>query len=387
MDRPKHILPVIVASQLMGTSLWFSGNAILGPLEEKFLLGSGAVGSITSSVQFGFIGGTLLFAFFTLADKFSPRIVFFICSLGGALANLGIYFSDSYVFLLGSRCLTGFFLAGVYPVGMKIAAGWHDHDLGKAIGYLVGALVIGTALPHLLKGLGQQLPWEMVIVTVSGVAALGGLLMFSLVPDGPHLSTPSRFHPGALIKIFRSRLFRASAFGYFGHMWELYALWAFIPLVLQEASRGTTGLNIPLWSFYIIAAGSVGCVGGGLASLKQGSAKVAAMQLSASGICCLLSPSVFFAPLPVVLLFLIFWGVVVVGDSPQFSTLNAQYAPKELVGSALTIANCIGFAITIVSIQLLSGLTSWLSPQYWLLPLGLGPLLGLIAMKPLLQAE
>lgn len=386
MDRPKHILPVIVASQLMGTSLWFSGNAILGPLQEKCQRGSGAVGSITSSVQFGFIGSTLLFAFFTLADKFSPRIVFCVCSIGGALANLGIYFSDSFSLLLVSRCLTGFFLAGVYPVGMKIAAGWHDHDLGKAIGYLVGALVIGTALPHLLKGLGQQLPWEMVIFTVSAIAALGGLLMLSLVPDGPHLSTNSRFHPGALIKIFSSRLFRASAFGYFGHMWELYALWAFIPLVLQEVSQGTTGLNIPLWSFCIIAAGSIGCIWGGLASLKQGSAKVAAAQLSASGVCCLLSPLVFFAPLPVVLLFLIFWGVVVVGDSPQFSTLNAQNAPKELVGTALTIANCIGFAITIVSIQLLSGLTSWLPPQYWLLPLGLGPLLGLIAMKPLLQS-
>jgi len=387
MDRPKHILPVIVASQLMGTSLWFSGNAILGSLQEKFALDAGAVGSITSSVQFGFIGGTLLFAFFTLADKFSPRIIFFICSVGGALANLGIYFSDSYNFLLVFRGLTGFFLAGVYPVGMKIAAGWHDRDLGKAIGFLVGALVIGTALPHLFKGLGQQLPWQMVIFTVSGVAALGGLLMLALVPDGPHLSTNSRFHPGALIKIFSSRLFRASAFGYFGHMWELYALWAFIPFVLQEASQGNSSLNIPLWSFCIIAAGSIGCIWGGLASLKQGSAKVAAVQLSASGICCLLSPLFFFAPLPVLLLFLIFWGIVVVGDSPQFSTLNAQNAPKELIGSALTIANCIGFAITIASIQLLSGLTSWLSPQYWLLPLGLGPILGLIFMRPLFQSQ
>lgn len=387
MDRPKHILPVIVASQLMGTSLWFSGNAILEPLQENFALSTGAVGTITSSVQLGFIGGTLLFAFFTLADKFSPRIVFFICSVCGALANLGIYFSDSFSSLLVYRCLTGFFLAGVYPVGMKIAAGWHDRDLGKAIGFLVGALVIGTALPHLLKGLGQQFPWQMVIFTVSGVATLGGLLMLALVPDGPYLSTNSRFHPGALIKIFRSRLFRASAFGYFGHMWELYALWAFIPLVLQEASQDTSGLNIPLGSFCIIAAGSIGCIGGGLASLKLGSAKVAAVQLSASGICCLLSPLFFFAPLPVLLLFLIFWGIVVVGDSPQFSTLNAQYAPKELIGSALTIANCIGFAITIASIQLLSGLTSWLSPQYWLLPLGLGPILGLIFMRPLFQSR
>ena len=378
---------MIVISQLMGTSLWFSGNAILLPLQEKFALGPGAVGSITSSVQFGFIGGTLLFAFFMLADRFSPRIVFFICSVGGALANLGIYVSDSYSELLVFRCLTGFFLAGVYPVGMKIAAGWHDHDLGKAIGFLVGALVVGTALPHLLKGLGQQVPWQTVLFSVSGIATLGGLLMLMFVPDGPHLSKANRFHPGAIIRIFQSIRFRASAFGYFGHMWELYAFWAFAPLVLMEASRGTADLNIPLWSFCIIAAGSVGCIWGGLVSLSHGSAKVAAVQLFASGLCCLLSPFMFFAPLPVLLVFMIFWGAVVVGDSPQFSTLNAQNAPKELVGSALTIANCLGFTVTIVSIQLLSGMTLGAPAQYWLLPLALGPMVGLISMKPLFSTK
>lgn len=195
MDRPKHILPVIITSQLMGTSLWFSGNAILEPLQEKFALGSGGVGPITSSVQFGFIGGTLLFAFFTLADKFSPRIIFFICSVGGALANLGIYFADSYISLLVCRCLTGFFLAGVYPVGMKIAAGWHNRDLGKAIGFLVGALVVGTALPHLLKGLEQQLPWQIVILTVSGIAALGGLLMLGWFRTDPTCPPTAGFIP------------------------------------------------------------------------------------------------------------------------------------------------------------------------------------------------
>ena len=386
IQRPAKILPLIMVSQLLGTTLWFSGNAILGPLQVKFHLGTGAAGSITSSVQFGFIAGTLLFAFMTLADRFSPRVVFFVCSVGGAMANLGIYFSDSFNMLLVSRCLTGFFLAGVYPVGMKIAAGWYDRDLGKAIGFLVGALVVGTALPHLLKGIGQQLPWQTVVLSVSGLAALGGLLMLVWVPDGPHTHKANHFHPGALRRIFQSRPFRASAFGYFGHMWELYAFWAFVPLVLAEASQGKLELNISFWSFCIIAAGSVGCVWGGLVSLKHGSAKVAAVQLSASGVCCLLSPLLFFAPLPAYLFYLIFWGIVVVGDSPQFSTLNAQSAPKELVGSALTIANCIGFAVTIVSIQLLSGLMDWVAPQYWLLPLAFGPALGLISMKPLLKS-
>jgi len=387
MNRPKHILPVIVISQMMGTSLWFSGNSILDSLQRQFGLKDQAVGALTSSVQFGFIGGTLLFAFFVLADRFSPRLVFFVCALGGALANLGICYMDTYETLLVFRFLTGFFLAGVYPVGMKIASGWHDHDLGKAIGFLVGALVVGTALPHFLKGAGRDLPWESVVFSVSGIAALGGLLMLAFVPDGPHLSRNSRFHTGALIRIFRSPPFRASAFGYFGHMWELYAFWAFAPLVLQQAFLNKGDWNLSLWSFAIIAAGSVGCVWGGLASIRHGSARVAGVQLAASGLCCLLSPFLFFAPPPALLAFLIFWGIVVVGDSPQFSTLNAQNAPKELIGSALTIANCLGFAVSILSIQLLSGISSQLEPEYWLAPLALGPVLGLVALKPLLISE
>ncbi|NIP99868.1 MAG: MFS transporter [Nitrospinaceae bacterium] len=387
IHRPARILPIIVISQLMGTSLWFSGNAILDQLQARFHLGPEAAGTLTSSVQLGFIAGTLLFAFLMLADRHSPRHVFLICSVGGALSNLGIYFSDNYSTLLLYRCLTGVFLAGIYPVGMKIAAGWHDHDLGKALGYLVGALVVGTALPHLVQALGQHWAWSTVIFTVSAIAVLGGVLMWAGVPDGPHLKRNPRFHAGAFRQIFQSRKFRASAFGYFGHMWELYAFWAFVPLFLRQAAPDHPGLNISFWTFCIIAVGSVGSVAGGLASFRMGSAQVAAIQLSFSGLCCLLSPLFFFAPLPVLLAFLIFWGIVVVGDSPQFSTLNAQYAPKELVGSALTLANCLGFAITIGSIQLLSGLTVWVAPPYWLIPLALGPLAGLAAMRPLRPTE
>lgn len=381
--RPARILPVIVAAQFAGVSIWFAGNAVLGDLQRAWGLPDAALGYVTSAVQLGFIAGTLVFAFLAVADRYSPRLVYLACSLLGALANLAAIAADgSLSVLLGMRFITGFFLAGIYPVGMKIASGWYQKDLGNALGLLVGALVLGTAFPHLLKGLGQSWPWETVLLGVSGLCALGGVLMYRLVPDGPFLRQGAKFDPAALASVFRSRNFRASAFGYFGHMWELYAFWAFVPVAL--AARGAVD-NVSLWAFAVIAAGFVGCAVGGRISLRAGSARVAVAQLAASGACCVLSPLLFAAPLPVFLAFLVFWGVAVVGDSPQFSALNAANAPRELVGSALTIANCIGFAITIFSIQLLNAAATWMPVQYLFLLLAPGPAFGLLAMRPLLR--
>ncbi|MEN3355790.1 MAG: hypothetical protein V7640_3948, partial [Betaproteobacteria bacterium] len=214
----------------------------------------------------------------------------------------------------------------------------------------------------------------------------GGLLMFLLVPDGPYMSKAAKFDPRAFAAIFRSPLFRASAFGYFGHMWELYAFWAFAPVVLAaHFAQADAGLNVPLWTFFVIAAGSVGCIGGGLISVRTGSARVAFAQLATSGTCCILSPFLFQAPTLLFLAFMLVWGITVVGDSPQFSALNAQNAPRALVGSALTIANCIGFSITIVSIQLLNQLSTSVSAAYLYVPLALGPMFGLMALMPLVR--
>jgi len=379
---PRHVLPVIVASQFAGTSLWFAGNAVLADLQRQWGLADSALGDVTSAVQLGFIVGTLVFAFLAIADRYSPRLVFLACSIAGALANLAVLAAGGGLeLLLACRFLTGFFLAGIYPVGMKIASGWYRGGLGNALGFLVGALVLGTAFPHLLKALGQAWPWQAVLIGVSGLSVTGGLLML-LVPDGPYLAKGAKFDPRALAVIFRSRGFRASAFGYFGHMWELYAFWAFVPAAL--AYRGAA-LDVPFWAFAVIGAGFIGCAAGGIASLKAGSARVAYVQLACSGACCLLSPLAFLAPAPIFLAFMLFWGVVVVGDSPQFSALNAANAPKEWVGSALTIGNCIGFAITIASIQLLSSAMAWLPMPYLFLLLAPGPALGLVALRPLMR--
>jgi MFS family permease len=260
-NRPLRILPVIIFSQFTGTSLWFASNAVMGDLQRAWELGVSALGYMTSVVQFGFIVGTLVFAFFTISDRFSPRIIFFVCSLLGALSNLCIYLlAEGLSSLLIFRFITGFLLAGIYPVGMKIAAGWYAKGLGRALGFLVGALVLGTAFPHLLKSAGRAVAWEFVILSISGVSAVGGLMMLWLVPDGPYLVKGTRFNAGAFKTIFQSRDLRSAAFGYFGHMWELYTLWAFIPVFLSSyASKNIQQIGVSFWAFCIIGAGFLGC--------------------------------------------------------------------------------------------------------------------------------
>jgi MFS family permease len=341
---------------------------------------------MTSSVQLGFIAGTLGMALLGVADRFSPRLLFLALALAGAACNLGLLAAANVGSVLVARFATGVCLAGVYPVGMKTAAGWYREGLGRAMGWLVGALVAGTALPHLLRDLGAAAPWQAVVVAVSLVAGAGGLSLALLVPDGPHLVPRGRFRPGAVFRLFAVPGYRASVFGYFGHMWELYTMWTFVPLLLAAyaAAQRVPDLRISWWSFWIIGAGALGCVGGGLLAGRLGSARVAAAQLLASGLCCLALPLALAAPPAVFLGFLLFWGVVVVGDSPQFSALNARTAPAELVGTGLTLAVSVGFALTIASIEL----TAWLAER---MPLGqvlallaVGPVLGLAGLAPLL---
>ncbi len=380
---PAHILPVIVFAQFAGTSLWFAGNAIVGDLQVALNLPEGSVGNITAAVQFGFIIGTLVFAVLSIADRFSPSKTFLLSAIIAAFFNSCVFwFAEGLMSLLVFRFLTGFFLAGIYPVGMKISADWYEKGLGKALGFLVGALVLGTAFPHLLKASTAELPWGNILIATSMLAAFGGLLLYFTVGDGPHRQPAPKFEWNAIPMIFKFKKFRSAAFGYFGHMWELYALWAFIPIfLLSYQNQQDQDFSIPLWSFIIIGTGVFGCVIGGYISLKKGSAKVAYAMLFTSGICCLVSPLFFFLPKWLFFSALLVWGFTVIGDSPQFSTLVAQTAPKEYVGTALTIVNCIGFALTIFSIQLLSFLENHLPVEWLFLFLLPGPVFGLIGLK------
>ncbi|GAA4386893.1 MFS transporter [Hymenobacter koreensis] len=378
-----RVLPVIVLAQFSCTSLWFAGNAIAPELAALVQQPPAFVAHLTSAVQFGFITGTLVFALLAIADRFSPSRVFYLSAVAAAMCNLGLNLRGADAgSLLALRFLTGFFLAGIYPVGMKIAADYAPTGLGKWLGFLVGALVLGTAFPHLLKSLAAQLPWQAVAWTTSTLAVLGGLAVQQWVPDGPYRKTGQRLQPNAFLSGFRLPRFRAAAFGYFGHMWELYTFWAFLPLILAAYNQAHPGAALPVsaYSFGLIGAGGLACVGSGLLSRVVPARALATTALALSGLCCLLSPLVLRSSSPALLLgFLLFWGLVVVADSPMFSSLVAQSAPPASSGTSLTIVNCLGFAITIVSLQFTHWLAGRVPIHNLFLVLAIGPALGLLA--------
>lgn len=384
MKHAKLILPVIVISQFCCTSLWFAGNGVINDLVINFDLKVSALGHLTSAVQFGFIIGTLIFAILTIADRFSPSKVFLISALLGSLFNLGVIWeANSLISLLSLRFFTGFFLAGIYPVGMKIAADYYEKGLGKSLGFLVGALVVGTALPHLLKEITDTYSWKSVLITTSSLAVLGGLLMVIMVPDGPYRKRSQRTDLSAFFSVFHNRDFRSVAFGYFGHMWELYAFWAFVPIMLKKYSieHPQTIFNIPILSFLIIGIGGFACVLGGYLAQTAGTKRTAFIALLLSCGCCLISPLIFASEFESLFIgFLIFWGMVVIADSPLLQTLVAQNAAAEIKGTALTIVNCLGFSITIISIQFITGMIALTDSIGIYTILALGPILGLIAL-------
>ena len=365
--------------------MWFAGNSIVNDLITVFNLETQSLGYISSSVQFGFIVGTFTFAILTLSDRFSPSKVFFISAILGAIFNLGLLYSNNSILtILGFRFLTGLSLAGIYPVGMKIAADHFEKGLGKSLSFLVGALVLGTAFPHLITSFNLQFNWEIVIWTTSILTVIGGLMILVFVPNGPYQKLAQHFDFSKVFTVFKNASFRIAAFGYFGHMWELYAFWTFVPiLLLTHSELHHTQINIALFSFIVIASGTISCILVGYISKLIGTKKTATLSLTISCICCLISPLFFIINSSVLFIgFLIIWGMSVIADSPLFSTLVAQSSNPKSKGTSLTIVNCIGFSITIVSIQLLNYLISDLNyGQFAYMLLAIGPIIGLLNLK------
>jgi len=381
----RHILPTIVVAQFLCTSLWFAGNAVLPDIVKNFPAEINLLANLTSMVQFGFISGTLAFAIFAISDMFSPSKVFFICGIAAALFNLGICLELTDVrLLLLFRFLTGFMLAGIYPVGMKIASDYYKDGLGKSLGFLVGALVFGTAFPHLLKTITADFPWQYVIFATSGLSVAGAIAILWFVPNGPFRAAAQKFNIRSCFDGFKNPAFRSAAFGYFGHMWELYTFWAFLPgmLLLFNSKHPLSTLNIPLFSFLVIASGGLSCMLGGLLSQKYGAKRIATIALAISGLCSLLSPIFLFSgSVYLFLIFLFCWGLSGTADSPLFSSLIAKNAPESLRGTSLTLVNCIGFAITIISIQAVNILSREMNSHYLYMVLAIGPILGLWALS------
>jgi len=379
-NRPKSnlgILTVLVLAQFMGTSLWFAGNAAAPELES--LLGkTGLVPWITSAVQLGFILGTFGYAFFQVADRFSPSKVFLWSAVTAAFANLSLLFLPMQVeVLLGGRFLTGIFLGGIYSVGMKIAADYVDDGLGMALGFLVGALVLGTSFPFLLQALDWNLSYPLLFAVPSGLAILAGVLVGFGIPDGPYQKKSTGLNLRLIPKLAQNRKLQGAAGGYFGHMWELYTFWAFLPVLISFLTKDPlTSATQSTWTFAVIAAGGISCALGGLISKKVGSSRVAMGSLVGSGACGLLLLFLPEIPLVAVLPFLLVWGMLVTADSPQFSTLVAQSVSPEDRGTALTLVNGLGFGLTIVSIQVTQFAAGFLSPHQFIGLLCIGPVVG-----------
>lgn len=383
---PRHVLPVLVLAQFLGTSPWFAVNAVMPDLQGELGWPTSAVGTLTSALQFGFIAGTLVFALLAIADRFAPRRVFLACSLAGAACTVGAWWMvRDLTALLAWRFATGFFLAGIYPVGMKIAAQWYTRGLGAALGLLIAALILGSASAHALRALGAALPWPALMLGVAALSAIGGVLLYAGTTDPPGAQArAATLQWRALATLWTDGRVRSSVLGYFGHMWELYTMWVLVPLVLATRLQGTA---LSWAAFLVLGAGAIGCAGGGWVAQRRGSASVAGTQLAISGACCLAAPWAMGAPPWLFFAWLVLWGITVSGDSPQFSTLTARNAPPQAVGSVLTLTNSIGFAISIASILLFVSLAEHVALAALIPWLAVGPALGLWALWPLWRQE
>jgi len=376
-NRGVLTLAALVLAQFMGTSLWFAGNAAAPELEG--LLGQSGLGPwITSAVQLGFIVGTFFYAVFQLSDRYSPSQVFLWSSLAAGAVNVALLLVPLQLdWILGSRFLTGFFLGGIYPVGMKIAADYVEDGLGMALGFLVGALVLGTSFPFLLQALDWNLSYPLLFAVPSGLAVLAGGLVGFGIPDGPYRKKSTGLNLHLIPRLAQNRKLQGAAGGYFGHMWELYTFWAFLPLLITFLTKNSlSSISQSIWTFAIIAVGGISCAVGGLISKKVGSSRVAMGSLLGSGACGLLLLLLPEIPLAAVLPFLLLWGMLVTADSPQFSTLVAQSVAPEDRGTALTLVNGLGFGLTIISIQFTQFAAGFLSPNQFIGLLCLGPVVG-----------
>ena len=378
------MLLLVAVGEVLGMSLWFSATAAAPAIVREFGMASGGLAWLTMAVQAGFVAGTLITALTNLADAVNARRLFAVGCVAGALGNVAIAFVPSAAAVILLRFLTGAALAWVYPPGMKIIAGWFRERRGMALGVVVGAVGVGSAFPHLLAWLGAGLPWR-VLVSASSALALAGALIVSLaVKDGPYVSASAPFDRHALRVVLRSRGTRLAMLGYFGHMWELYAMWTWIAAFASSSLSGGAGSSIgSLVAFVAIASGAVGCVMAGLWADRFGKARIAGAAMLASAACVLVSPFFYGAPLAALLVLAIVWGFTVVADSAQFSALVTDHTPRTHVGTALTLQTSAGFLLTMVSMRLVPPISAMAGWQWAFLVLAPGPLLGALAMRRL----
>lgn len=384
--RRWRALALLAFAELLAMSLWFAGTAVSPLLQARWGLDVAEVGWLTAIVQLGFVVGTALAAVLNLADLVPSRYYVASCATLGAVANGMLLIGDGYTLALASRFLTGFFLAGVYPPAMKMAATWFRSRRGVAIGVIVGALTVGKALPFLVKAFawGDLTP---VVAASSLFAIIGAAIIVITYRDGPYPFASRPFSWGLVGTVVRTSRWRLATGGYLGHMFELYSFWAWIPAFLAAsaaASRRPPGPNaLALTTFLVIAFGALGCVWGGVAADRRGRERVITIALAASGSCALLAGVFFGLDLRLTAIMAALWSFFVIADSAQFSALVTEAVPPHAVGTALTTQTCLGFLLTLISIQLVPPVVERAGWGMAFGMLALGPVLGILAIRTL----
>jgi MFS family permease len=382
--RNRQLL-LICAVAVLAMGLWFSASAVVPQLTDSWHLSDAGATWLTTSVQLGFVAGALTSAILNLPDRVPLTRLIGGSALAAAAANEAVaLFAHGLASAIPLRFLTGFALAGVYPPGIKLMATWFRSGRGLAVGALVGALALGSGTPHLVNA-APSLDWQAVLSVASALAVLGAGVAVTALREGPYAAAAAPFYPGYVRQLFGDRAQRLVCFGYFGHMWELYAMWTWVPAYAAASFAAGDGepsrTAVELTAFAAVGvAGLVGCILGGLLADVHGRAAVTIGAMAVSGACCVAAAGLYGLAPAVVVVLLLVWGTTVVADSAQFSTALTEVADPEYVGTAVTAQTAIGFAITVVSIRLLPSVRDAVGWRYAFLFLAVGPALGIVAM-------
>lgn len=384
------MLSLLAIAELLGMCVWFAATAVAPELQARWGLSASEAGWLTSSVQLGFVAGTLLAAMLNVADVVASRTLFAGAAVAASLSNASLLWAGDYHSALALRFATGFCLAGVYPPALKMAATWFRSGRGLATGAVVGALTFGKALPYLVDAFGRAQVTPVILATSAAALAAAGLIRVGYI-DGPFAFPRRPFSLRLVADVVREPRVRLATAGYLGHMWELYSLWAWIAafLAASAAARRAQGLGSPspgelsLLTFATIAVGAVGCVWGGRVADRLGRERLVIAALTISGACALLSSAAFAQSFWVLVPLALVWGMAVVADSAQFSTLVTETAPPHAVGTALTLQTSLGFLLTMVTIQMVPPIVASVGWQFAFPVLALGPALGIVAIRRL----